>query len=191
MVIVSNVWVTVPNVPVVAAKYSDGEVISHYATNSGFSTISFSSSSDPDERGIKWTQPIDAVVFWVWLNVTFTSLTSDFEIVLYNSADNALSTTLIEPDLATGSCLTSLFLKHPITRTRLREGEIYRLTMKPTTTENITVNSMAYLDEDSRKATFGFGHLTTRTNGGAWTDTLTDAMQMTPIMSTVNIGRGI
>lgn len=186
-----NTWVTDSNVPVLAAQYSDGEVISHYATNSGFSTISYNSSSSPDERGVKWVQPFNGVIYWVWLNVAFSSLTSDADIVIYNDQDGALSTTSLQPDFCTAASLTSLFLKVPIPRVLIREGYTYRITLKPTTTENITVNSMTYLDQASRENTFGFGHLTTRADGGAWTDTLTEAMQITPIIGSMSIGRSM
>jgi hypothetical protein len=190
MVLGSPNWFTVDNVPITAAKYDDGEVISYYQTNDAFSTISFNSSSEPDERGVKWTQPFGAIIYRVFCYITFSSLTSDCDIVLYDGDSTTESASIsLQPDFCTTASLSGRFLKHPFPRVKLQEGRTYRLVFKPTTTENITINSMVYLDQNSRQSAFGIGHLTYRTNAGAWTDVLTEASQITPIIGEVGTGR--
>jgi hypothetical protein len=133
----------------------------------------FSTTSTPDERGIKFRFPFRSRVCGYWCSVR---ILADFSVKLYDSdGSTVLLTDPCDQDVTSGTGSTATHIsRFPGTAT-LEANTFYRLTVLPTTTTNISfgdfeVNSTAILDA------YDLGQNiihTERTDAGAWTDTST------------------
>jgi len=171
--------------PGVFAQYDDDEVLAGAATSVSFSEVAFNSASEPDERGVIWKQPFDSIIETVVTRIKFNDVDRDCDIVLYDRNSNVLGSITLEPDEMGYDMSDRLFLELPFPRVRLREGKIYRLSVKPTTTDSINMLDVSFPSVDARKATFGFGYLNKRKNCGPWTDDTAAAIELTPVLKTI------
>lgn len=129
------------------------------------SSFSTGSNSTPDERGLKFTAPKDLRVAGCWVRTTNTG--SDFDIVLYDSADSVLATASYDGEYSTGSGNAILLFDATV---NLTEGATYRVVMKPTETSNTGFMSFDLFYTDCDLMYGGSFTGTSRTNAGAWTD---------------------
>lgn len=152
-------WASQAFVPVVVFGFSDGtygtfmaagvcNVYNTRAFNSG--STSSGSLSTGDERGNEWVQDITMKAEGAWLDVN-PAANADFDIVLYEGT-TAIATVSVDANAlqASASVRRSYFAfgGAPVT---LTAGNTYRLMVKPTTANNVTiytltVNSSSYRD---------------------------------------------
>jgi hypothetical protein len=166
-------WGKVSNGVPLAVRYSD-ETYPPLGTFplSAIAATTFNSGSTPDERGLKFTLPFPARLSGVLLNATFGG---GGTIKVYDSDGTTVLTSLaIDPEqvLSTNPGTSRFVLP---TTVSLSKDTAYRITLLPgSVTDNSLVNltcaSAALLDALDGGQAF---HLCTRTNGGAWDDTLT------------------
>lgn len=160
--------------PVGHVRYSDGTY-----PNIGFIPaadmpyIGFNSGTTPDERALKFKLPVPARIRGIWARLG--TGTGNFDIVLYDENGTTLATKSVVAANAfsTGNDPHRIIFNAPVS---LRANKFYRISLKPTTTNNVelgafTVNSASYLDSFNGGQNF---HLSTRTDAGAWTDTTTN-----------------
>lgn len=158
-------------------KYDDGSYVDMGNWSGPWTTVtdtSYASNSTPDERGIRFTAPVAMRVTGGWARI---DPTGDFQIKLYNDSNTELATTpTYDKDTFTGSGSGSLNVRALFTSTaELQAGSTYRLTVVPTTTTALVLAQTTMPSAASNQA-FPAGSatsfiLTTRSDGGAFSDT--------------------
>jgi hypothetical protein len=150
------------------------------------STHTFNSGSTPDERGIKWTPPVTVEVSGVWVNLAASAAC---DVVLYDSGGTALQTITLDPDYPRSTAEMFTFLMFGTVQT-LTAGQVYRLTVKPTSVSNVSVYSWAVNAAAILEAIEGGSamHGTSRTDAGAFSDTTTQRYMMGFLVSGVDTG---
>ncbi len=166
-------WAKQARSPVFAFEYSDGsyDISPGVYPMSASSGRSFSSSSTPDERGLKFKLPFPVRITGAWVAI---DTDENADIVLYNSSDSVLETVSLDKDVRQTNNLTPHRILFSGTQ-ELAIDTVYRLVVKPTTTTNVEirdfdVDTAAIMDSVDGGQDF---HYTERTDAGAWTDTTT------------------
>lgn len=180
----------VDQVPCVGLEYDDGSYawIGKTYPCGAYNLQSYDNATTPDERGILMNFPFPVTISGLWVKADIDGNT-DF--VLYDSVDTELSSLTVDEDLgSTPNHLTWVFKFDEAVD--LAANADYRLTGKPTTTNNIafseyTVDVAAQWDQTDLGQLF---YLTTRTDAGAWTDDVLTKPLMGPIFSRVDDGAG-
>jgi hypothetical protein len=185
-------WTAYQEIPCLNARYDDGTtVLPNSAPMESFTEVSFNSGSDPDERGVVWVQPFDGELSDFHTRIKFNDVDRDCDIVLYDVSSNVLDSVSLEPDKVSSAITSRDFLELPFSRTRLYEGRTYRMSIKPTTANSITVLDMEFGDANLRATNFGFGYFTSRTDAGSWTDDTTRGIELTPVISRLGSNRRV
>lgn len=160
--------------PLFALKYSDGTYGRPIAPGLiGASTVSvspaFNSGSTPDERGNIFTILFPIRVTGAWVSVDPAVAASDFQVVLVDTN----GTTELEAVAVDGAQPTGAAEPRFIPFAAVHELAIgtYRLTIRPTTVnnvsvKNVTVSATAILESVFNLSFYG----TSRTGAGAWTE---------------------
>jgi hypothetical protein len=157
-----------------ALEYDDGtysQIGNVYPATSG-SVVTYNDSSTPDERALIFTFPFDVEVTgaWFWID-----LDSDMDLVLYDSdGSTVLETLSLAGNFRPFNTQERRFVKFAGSHV-LTGGDTYRLAAKPTSGSNIslgqfTVSAAAVLGAWDGGTDF---YLSTRTDGGSWTETTT------------------
>lgn len=163
--------------PVLAFEYSDGS----YAVIEGsypLKTITndvFNSGSSPDEVGIKITVPwkLQVTGFWTWMSTQGAS--STYDVKLYNTdGSSVLLSRSGDPqkEQATDNGVRTYLFNGVAT---LNSGGTYRLTLVPTSVNNVTLMNIETSTSNQMGAMDGGVDIvrTSRADAGAWTDTST------------------
>ena len=180
--------------PCVALEYSDGtfsDTIGCYPIST-LSTRTFNSGSTPDERGIKFQVPWKCRVKGAWYHGASPTTGGTLRLKLYDSGGTLLvQTPSVDHDLlrtlTAGRC--------PLNFTATQElsiNTVYRLTLLPETATNVTLNEFT-VNAAAIMDAFAGGqnvHLTTRTDAGAFTDTVTERTMMGLIVDQLDDGAG-
>lgn len=173
----TGTWAKSIGVPVLSIKYDDG---SYYDCScwpgSAFNTQNINTGTATDERALKFKFPYPVRVRGAWVYSSPAGTTSDYDVVLYDSdGTTALQTKSVDANnLQTTGARRISHAYFPASQT-LSKDTFYRLSIKPTTANNLTfddfsVDSAGILDSIGGGQNF---HLSTRADAGAWTDTTT------------------
>lgn len=143
-------------------------LISPYTT---LTTLSMDTGTSPDEAGMAFTLPYPCTLDRVIVSLNMTAAGSDFDLILYDDADNILSTASHDGDNISSTAAQrelELLLDEEID---LSAGSLYRIVIKPTTLTNValafgTIPSTIF----SIAPGAGLAYLTARVDGGAWTN---------------------
>lgn len=154
-------------VPVIGFEYTDGF---HGFTTyplAAITGVAFNSSSTPDEIGVYIQNPTNIIACGAYVYVNKGNACT---VKLYDSADNVLASQALVPGNRWNAALAFDYI-YFASDVNILKGEIYRLTLVPDTTSNVTLleytmPSAAALDSLSLGSAFT---KTSRTNGGAWT----------------------
>lgn len=169
----------VPNGMIFALEYDDGTTpyIEIAVPISSVVSTSFNNGSTPDERGNLFQVPVPCRVIGVHHQTLPGGTTQAYDLVLYDAASSALATLSRDADIirqiAGGQSEVALF-PAPVSLAALTN---YRLVAKPTVATSLSqtqhVIDTATGGTRLREAVIGgtTWQLTTRTDGGAWTDT--------------------
>lgn len=164
------------NAPMIGLEYDDGsypQIIG--CVPFAYASESWDSADTPDERALRFSIPFAARMAGFWTEVAYQSTTlSVIDFVLYNAADAVLFT--LTPDREVNQSEGG----RPPRFYRLTSGidldanTVYRLAVKPTTNgaswtirDVLAAASMELADGGTEF------YLSTRTDGGSWTDTTT------------------
>jgi hypothetical protein len=192
---VTHSGTTVTNLPysVRATNSISGAVIpiivAHYTDNGGFwqqisplilpasgalTAMTFDTGTTPDEVGAVFIPSQPCRLNMVTLPIGLDAAAANFDVILYDSANNVLDTVSYDGDqVATGGLSQSHLFDHwlsaPVT---LTAGSTYRIVVKPTSTNNVRISYMPIADAGigavpGKLANF---YLTARTDAGAWTN---------------------
>lgn len=173
----ASAWTRQNNVsPTYYIEYSDGSTVpTGLFPASAVTATAFNNGSTPDERGIIFQLPFPITVAGFF--GTFDT-DGDQDVVLYDSdGTTALQTLSLDKDIRGSTTAgTPGFRWHLFpTTSALTANTNYRLVIKPTSVTSVrsvefTVDTASFMDA------FDGGqnvYLTTRTDGGAWTQTTT------------------
>jgi hypothetical protein len=125
----------------------------------------FASNSTPDEYALRFQVPVECELSAVMLRMTANNF---FDLVLYDAGDNVVFTVTHDPDFSIGGGNLVIVVPDTI----LTANSTYRLAVKPTTTSSITLYSTT-VNVNANFGAFPGGiefYRSTRTDGGAWTD---------------------
>lgn len=182
-------WVKAQTLPPFALKYTDGSyaVVPGLYPTKNVNTVTFDSTTSPDERGMRFTLPMACRLQGVLYRIEPVAGTT-FDVVLYDAVSTVLETVTVDTDTTIpGGAGPALAMF----ATTLAENTLYRVTLKPSATAlsafEFDVNAAAIMDA------FGGGqafHHTSRTDAGAWTDTTTKRPWMNLWLSQVDDGVG-
>jgi hypothetical protein len=156
----------------------------HYTDSGGFwacvcpwmipaistTTSSIDTGTTPNEIGLKFQVPFPCKLseFMGW--ITMTAAGSDFDFILYDAGSTPVATLSQDGDYKAGA--TSLRLWHLWLQTEytLTANTIYRLIIKPTTTNNIALAYYVFPSQLAAMIPGGANWCLTQRTGGAWTD---------------------
>lgn len=169
----AGAWTKGANSPTLNVRYTDETYPA--LGNIPILTIAattFNSDSTPDERGLRFSLPFPARLSQVMMNAQFSGGST---IKVYDDDGSTVLTSLaIDADqIRTASPGTGRYILP--TAVELDADVFYRVTLLPASTTdniltNLTVQSAAMLDALDGGQNF---HLTTRSDGGVWSNTLT------------------
>lgn len=176
--------------PNFALKYADGNyyrIPNTYPCNGPPAAYTFNSGSTPDEAGLYLVPGADTTISGFWGRL---ALTNASDVVLYDSANTVLATLAIDPDVQSSNLVRyAEFLF--ASSVDLAAGDVYRLVLKPGGSNSsiyyVEVNASGLL-----QAWPGGGNwqYTSRTDGGAWSQTATRRPLLGLLVDNINGGGG-
>jgi hypothetical protein len=179
--------------PNVALKYSDGTYYMIDPRGGPFSSIvtlgTFSSSSNPDERGMRFVWPYArAQVIGAYVHL---DADGDFDMVLYDEGSNVVASESVDKDLR-GDTLNLIRNIYFTTPGFIKKNGVYRIVVKPTTTTTVGYTECTLASADHQKAWPPGGrddlYWTQRNDGGSWSDTTTKRMEIGIIVDQLDLG---
>ena len=184
---VSNSAKDATNFPAFALHYNDSTWtwIPHVYPHSSVSSVTYNSGTGTaDEWGTAWSVPFPCKAWGVEVNLAVAS-GADFEAILYDSdGSTALATTAHDGSLATTAGTARLALPFP-SEVSLTANTNYRVAIRPTTGNNVTLSYMVLPDGDIMRYCWEGGdnlYMTSRLNQtGAWTDYNSGTFRRVPI----------
>lgn len=161
---------------VIALKYDDGtyvELPSYFAPVNTVNNTAYASNSTPDERALRFQVPFTCKVRGAWIRINFAGAV---DIVLYDNASSVLATASLDVDVKVSSGSIQDVYAFFSSEIELTINTTYRLSIKPTTTTTITLQSLTVSVAGLMAGITGGAqlYLSTRTDAGAWTDTTTE-----------------
>jgi hypothetical protein len=167
-------WIDLNLTSLFAAEYDDGTYAPFHDSYpvKAIATVSIDSGTTPDEAGLKFMLPFKAVARGFWHGGA--QPTDNYDVKLYNRFDTVIASTTVDPDKTSfkgeGGIFSGLFASPPT----IGKNRFHRLTILPSTTyatdmavPAVQVNAVAMMDQFPCGQNF---HLTTRTDGGSWSD---------------------
>jgi hypothetical protein len=164
-------------------------IVAHYTDNGGFwqsltpiifpstanpTPVTLDTGTTPDEIGAVFIPSHTCRLNRITFPVGSDAAGSDFDIIVYDSADGVLDTASYDGDqLAATAGGVTFQMDHLLTApVTLTAGSTYRIILKPTTTANVRTTYLSVPDAaigalPGKLANF---YLTERTNAGAWTN---------------------
>lgn len=166
----ADAWGT--NTPCILLTYDTGDVVpvgvSFYTSNTN---LTVSSSTTPDEVGILFTAPYSCRTNgFVWRELNPSSAVA-CDMVLYDSSDNVVISKSMSAEALVATGLASNYWGLWGTNANLTKDEQYRLVLKPTTTTSWTLITQSSTGVVLTPIGGNTPVYTSRTNGGAWTNT--------------------
>jgi hypothetical protein len=169
-----STWGITPNLPITTLGYGGTYYPSSLVPISNVITRAFHSGSTPDESGNYFIPPVSMRVRGLWTSA-YIYAGQSFDLVLYDSGNNALMTISPDSDLgATNYYLSSWLAATPVL---LGAGQVYRVVQKPTSgSSTFSEAYYSFASSGLREAFPGCGgaQRTSRTDAGAWTTTNTE-----------------
>jgi len=160
---------------IMSLGYDDGSYgMNNTLPITAFTSQAYNSGSTPDERALKFSIPVTCRVCGASINIA-TAAGANFDVVLYDTdGTTVLASVSMDGDVKGGTAMNRMVVYFP-TPVTLTAGASYRLSVKPTTANSVTViemtvNNAAYLEAIPGGTTC---ILSTRTDAGAWSDTTT------------------
>ena len=180
--------------PTMALEYDDGSIL-YSLPSTRSAAYYFSSDSDPDEMGVKFSPLFSMTVSGIrWsLPTSYLSAASlNVSFLVYDSGDNVIASAVVTDKDFINDGNTSTIYFTPV---NLTAGQTYRMAIRPNTagiSGRMYVYKATFASEsakDSREGFAGFSS-TYRTDGGAWTDDPTTVLAMGLIVTAIDIPSG-
>lgn len=189
----ATTWQQSGEVPNVLFEFSDGTFGCFYGAWPAVSssTVSFNSGSAADEIGLKFQVAAPCSIRWADAILGPTGATGgDFDLVLYNAAGSSIASRSYDGQWRLLNEARNYYLSLP--ETDLSAGVDYRLVIKPTGANNVTLGYWTLSAAGHREVWPGGTNAcyTARADGGAWTDTTTRIPEIYPGFSRFDDGAG-
>lgn len=164
-------WAALAVVPNVILKFSDGSFGTLYrgSPGSNFATQAYNNGSATDEYGLEFTVSVPVEIDGMWC-ILVPSSSADCDVVLYAGSTPLATESLAAAEMQSVS--GQRFAWVPFSPVTLATGTTYRLTLKPTTANNITICYRDLNSASHRQAVEGFGESgswVSRVDAGSWT----------------------
>ena len=131
-----SAWANAGNSPAIAVEYSDGTIYPIVGIHPGVrNTVNVSTSTSPNEVGLRFRVPFATRIIGTTWSIT-VSTTATFDIVLYDDSMNQLATGTRGVIRTNGLNYCSIYFATPYAITA---DTWYRLSIKPTSTNNVQV----------------------------------------------------
>lgn len=173
-----------------AVRYDDGTYpfIPGVLPLESIGNSSFNSSSTPDERGSKITVPFACRVWGAWL--AGHTQDGDFNLKLYDDADGVLASLSIDGNFHVDGTSNYEYIAFD-GEVDLAAGDMVRVTVTATTATNTQVPEMTAPSGLGSALPGGSNMIkTTRSDGGAWTDTADTMPLCGLVISALDDGAG-
>lgn len=169
-------WLVNISTPAVALLNSSG-VYMNIPGSGPYTSVTATHSIDvdttPDELGMKfqvpWPVRVEGIGVW---KIAPTS-GADFSVVLYDAASGVLATQAIDASVVSVWDSQQQFSIYQFdTPVNILADTTYRIVIKPTTNDNITIRNTTFVSSAGRRADFWPEDwvLTERTNAGSWSE---------------------
>lgn len=192
-------WVTTDDsLPAISVRYSDGEIlygcipyVSALTSNTFASDTT--AGSGGDERGVYWDVEADCTVYGADIAMRSDNANSTWDVCMYiGNAAASFTRSFVSNDVRAINAMGRLVVtfSSPVSVT---SGSRARITVKPTTaaaTGTVRVTEWTFADSDSREAVVGRLARCDRADGGSWSDSTTQFVQITPVLSEASIAYG-
>jgi hypothetical protein len=178
--------------PIIYFEYDTGDVVPLFfaaASGPAPTTVTINTGTTPDEIGNYFTSPITGSIAGAVVGNTLTSAAADFDLILYDSSNTVLATvSTVSNQASTAYANKTLIFA---TAANVSFGDVLRLVVKPTTANSANIFAI-------KKPVAG-AHIngvnssycrTERTDAGAWAETTTEVITLTPIFSGFDDGAG-
>lgn len=167
------------NVPLASIEYDDGTSGEIPGLIPVFNWLSstLTSASTPDELALRFSLPIASRVcgMWAWLTIGLSNVS--FDVIFYDSdGTTVLSSATIDGDARQSNSPGPYYFRLPAS-VSVNANTFYRLAIKPSTSNTMTVYSIQY-SSAAQMGQYGGSniHHSTRKSSGSWTDTTTTRM---------------
>jgi hypothetical protein len=169
------------------AYYTDGRAI--LAMNQTFGLASFRDSDTPDEYAVKFTVPVSMQINGIFASVGGLSASATWDIVLYDTdGTTELASQSFTQQQLGGRDWVFAMLDSDIT---LAPGGSYRVSVRPTASLFVTIWRVSFDDLAQREGWLDVSadafEGSTRTNAGAWTDSLTQMLVAGVVVKSLNL----
>lgn len=163
-------WAIASLLPNVILEFTDGvlgTLCDAWPCSATAGVTAYNSGSTPDENALEFQLPFTAKAEGAWLLLNQANSSSDWDLVLYEGT-TAKATTSIDGN--TGSTATRFVYIPFATEVTILANTPYRLSLKPTTANNVQlfyfdVSAANHLQAHAGGPTWA---LTTRTDAGSW-----------------------
>ena len=168
-------WVIETCHPCILLEFDDGtfgRILGGYPSSTK-ATHTYNSGSASDEYALRVDPPVSMEVDGFWMLAKPAANTADFDVVLYEDS-TTLETVSFDANAIDTADIRVLRGAFQTVRT-LRPGKIYRLSLKPTTANNVSLYSLT-MDAAAHRQALPGGEAVARSDradGGAWTDDTT------------------
>ena len=175
-----------------ALAYADGTYgafVQWTVACTAINTRTYNTGTTPDERGIRFVPTVPMAVDGAWVRL---DLDGACNVVLYDAASAVLASVSLDPDIKglTNGNTACIRFASPVT---LTAGATYRLTVLPTSATSLSIFEFSVNTAAQMAAVPGGAsmYLTTRSDGGTWTDTATERPWMGLIIGGMDAGGGV
>lgn len=190
----SGTWTDQAALPNILFTFSDGTygtLLNCLPFSSTTVTQAYNSGSAADERALEFQLPFDCKVEGYW---AFASIASgaDFDVVLYDASSSVLDSTTVDANAIYQAGASNPLQVLGTAEITLSKNTTYRLSLKPTTANSITISELTVADAN-HLAVYPGGtafRLATRVDAGAWTTVTTQRPFYGLIVSSVDDGTG-
>lgn len=179
-------WTKAQGIGICDLEYNDATLAATPTLAAGyFGSNAPASNTTPDEYANKFVMAFDCDVSGAYI---YLDCDGDCDVILYSSADAVLASASFDSDTRQGTgALHRVFVQFDTT-VSLTAGTAYRLAIKPTTTTAVTIARARGLRGASSMARLPGGSdivMSTRTDAGAWTDSTTERLFASLVITAV------
>lgn len=159
----AGTWAPANSIPNVILEFSDGTfgTLMGAWPFSNIGTVSYNTGTNPEVNALEFQLDTPMTVCGAWVIGNPTSATADYEIDLYDGTSiMANGAIVVDADTVTDAASTrAMMTAFPTGTTALSAAHTYRLALRPTTVNNVT---LVYFDVAAA------GHFQAHAGGTAW-----------------------
>ncbi len=183
-------WSFLSEIICMALEYDDGSYapLPYVLPISAFNIVNFSSASDPDHRGLKFSLPYPTRLIGIWV---LADLEGSPSLILYDSDGTTALETLVIASAKRRTAGDDFSFYYFVSNHSLAKDVSYRVVFAPSATaidlHSFEVDTAAAMDAFPGGQSF---HYTQKKGGGGWTDTPTERPFAGLILDGFNDGVG-